>query len=132
MPPLWRAYSQLKMKVRALPTWRNPVGDGAKRTRSIILEYSETVGSPAETLAVVVSGEMREVRRAQLPGQGDTTLEGGNGFLQGLGNFLGIGVGWEAGGLSDAHSDGFGGGEFFAGLLALEQTVDPHGEDGDA
>jgi hypothetical protein len=33
VPPLWRAYSQLKMKVRALPTCRNPVGDGAKRTR---------------------------------------------------------------------------------------------------
>jgi hypothetical protein len=33
VPPLWRAYSQLKMKVRALPTWRKPVGDGAKRTR---------------------------------------------------------------------------------------------------
>jgi hypothetical protein len=25
----------LKMKVRALPTWRNPVGDGAKRTRMV-------------------------------------------------------------------------------------------------
>src|ERR1700723_634939 len=33
VPPLWRAYNQLKMKVRALPTCRNPVGDGAKRTR---------------------------------------------------------------------------------------------------
>src|SRR6267378_5642054 len=33
VPPLWRAYSQLKMKVRALPTWRKPVGEGANRTR---------------------------------------------------------------------------------------------------
>ena len=33
VPPLWRAKSQLKMKVRALPTWRKPVGEGAKRTR---------------------------------------------------------------------------------------------------
>ena len=32
VPPLWRAYSQLKMNVRALPMCRNPVGDGAKRT----------------------------------------------------------------------------------------------------
>src|SRR5271167_2855072 len=28
------------MKVRALPTCRNPVGDGANRTRSITFEYS--------------------------------------------------------------------------------------------
>ena len=35
VPPLWRAYSQLKMKVRALPMCRNPVGEGAKRTRSM-------------------------------------------------------------------------------------------------
>ncbi len=26
------------MNVRALPTWRNPVGDGAKRTRGLPLE----------------------------------------------------------------------------------------------
>jgi hypothetical protein len=25
----------LKIKVRALPTWRNPVGEGAKRTRGL-------------------------------------------------------------------------------------------------
>src|SRR5579863_202381 len=35
VPPVRRAYNQLKMKVRALPTWRNPVGDGAKRTRGL-------------------------------------------------------------------------------------------------
>src|SRR5258705_1824441 len=29
------------MKVRALRTWRNPVGDGANRTRSITREYSK-------------------------------------------------------------------------------------------
>jgi hypothetical protein len=28
------------MKVRALPTCRKPVGDGANRTRSMNLEYS--------------------------------------------------------------------------------------------
>src|SRR5579864_2796174 len=37
VPLFRRAYSQLKMKVRALPTWRNPVGDGAKRTRGLKL-----------------------------------------------------------------------------------------------
>ena len=35
VPPVRRAYNQLKMKVRALPTWRKPVGDGAKRTRGL-------------------------------------------------------------------------------------------------
>src|SRR5580658_7237500 len=35
VPPLWRAYSQLKMNVRALPTCRKPVGEGAKRTRGL-------------------------------------------------------------------------------------------------
>ncbi len=32
VPPFRRAYSQLKMKVRALPTCRKPVGEGANRT----------------------------------------------------------------------------------------------------
>src|SRR5437763_16893466 len=35
VPPVRRAYNQLKMKVRALPTWRKPVGEGAKRTRGL-------------------------------------------------------------------------------------------------
>jgi hypothetical protein len=35
VPPYRRAYSQLKMKVLALPMWRNPVGEGAKRTLCI-------------------------------------------------------------------------------------------------
>src|SRR6266567_897265 len=35
VPPFLRAYNQLKMNVRALPTWRNPVGEGAKRTRGL-------------------------------------------------------------------------------------------------
>src|ERR1700729_4152562 len=35
VPPLWRAYNQLKIKVLALPMWRYPVGDGAKRTLSM-------------------------------------------------------------------------------------------------
>src|SRR5260370_32249504 len=39
VPPLWRAYSQLKMNVRALPTCRNPVGEGAKRTRGPIADF---------------------------------------------------------------------------------------------
>jgi hypothetical protein len=36
VPELWRAYNQLKIKVRALPMWRYPVGDGAKRTLSMV------------------------------------------------------------------------------------------------
>jgi hypothetical protein len=35
VPALWRAYSQLKINVLALPMWRYPVGDGAKRTLGI-------------------------------------------------------------------------------------------------
>ena len=38
MPLFRRAYNQLKIKVRALPTWRKPVGDGAKRTRGLLVE----------------------------------------------------------------------------------------------
>src|SRR5258706_1506159 len=35
--PLWCfAKSQLKIAVRAPPTWRWPVGDGAKRTRTVM------------------------------------------------------------------------------------------------
>ena len=33
--PCWRANSQLNNAVRALPTCRCPVGDGAKRTRTV-------------------------------------------------------------------------------------------------
>src|SRR5664279_2267375 len=32
VPPDWRATNQLNSAVRALPTWKYPVGDGAKRT----------------------------------------------------------------------------------------------------
>jgi len=35
VPPFRRAYNQLKIKVRALPTCRKPVGEGAKRTRGL-------------------------------------------------------------------------------------------------
>src|SRR5262245_32083419 len=33
VPPVWRAESQLNSAALALPTWRRPVGAGAKRTR---------------------------------------------------------------------------------------------------
>src|SRR6202158_93952 len=38
VPPFRRAYNQLRMKVRALPTCRNPVGEGAKRTLGLPCE----------------------------------------------------------------------------------------------
>src|SRR6266571_6707749 len=43
--PSWRrANSQLKRNVRAVPTWRNPVGDGAIRTRTdIVAAYGSCV-----------------------------------------------------------------------------------------
>src|SRR5271154_3303001 len=44
-PPLCRAYSQLKMKVRALPMCRKPVGEGAKRTRVM---KSQDTGATAD------------------------------------------------------------------------------------
>src|SRR5262249_40555407 len=49
-PPWWRAKSQLKSAVRAPPTWRCPVGLGAKRTRtgsgSDAITLDSTRGSP--------------------------------------------------------------------------------------
>jgi ribosomal protein L32E len=37
-PAFLRAKSQLKRAVRAPPTWRYPVGLGAKRTRTVMEE----------------------------------------------------------------------------------------------
>jgi hypothetical protein len=34
VPPWWRAKRKLYNAVRAPPTWRLPVGEGAKRTRT--------------------------------------------------------------------------------------------------
>src|SRR6185295_686391 len=44
-PPNLRAYSQLKSAVRAPPTWRYPVGDGAKRRRGAVVGPELDVGS---------------------------------------------------------------------------------------
>jgi len=38
VPPVWRAKSQLKSAVRAPPMWRCPVGEGAKRTRIVMMD----------------------------------------------------------------------------------------------
>jgi hypothetical protein len=57
VPPLWRAYSQLKIKVRALPTWRNPVGEGAKRTRG----FNEDVDSSGKGFGLNLMVWMRAV-----------------------------------------------------------------------
>src|SRR5437660_12734835 len=40
VPAFRRAYNQLKMKVRALPTCKKPVGEGAKRTLGPELDKS--------------------------------------------------------------------------------------------
>src|SRR5208283_3322319 len=56
VPPLRRAYSQLKIKVRALPTCKKPVGDGANRTRSITSEY---IGSGRQALGARRPAEPR-------------------------------------------------------------------------
>jgi hypothetical protein len=60
VPPLWRAYSQLKMKVRALPTCRNPVGDGAKRTRGF--ENDVDSGMVVQSLMVWAREKYRQAR----------------------------------------------------------------------
>src|ERR1700683_3244790 len=54
VPPCWRANSQLKSEVRALPTCNSPVGDGAKRTlgalmarRSLVVDDGDRSGRAA-------------------------------------------------------------------------------------
>ena len=42
-----RAWSQLKMKVLALPMWRQPVGEGAKRTRTMNFSMVACLARPA-------------------------------------------------------------------------------------
>src|SRR5215467_6319492 len=47
LPPWWRAKSQLDSAVRALPICRNPVGEGAKRTTTVIaLRWPPSYPSP--------------------------------------------------------------------------------------
>jgi hypothetical protein len=58
VPPFRRAYNQLNMKVRALPTWRKPVGEGAKRTRRFPLE-EELGESDMVELSMVRGGKRR-------------------------------------------------------------------------
>src|SRR5690242_19274271 len=46
LPPWWRAKSQLKRAVRAPPIWRKPVGEGAKRTVTLMAaRFSTSAGS---------------------------------------------------------------------------------------
>jgi len=46
------------MKVRALPTWRKPVGDGAKRTRG-----ENDVDSGIDGKSLMVGGKKSIVKR---------------------------------------------------------------------
>src|SRR4051812_47689672 len=55
-PPRRRASSQLNSAVRAPPTWRYPVGDGAKRTRII---WSLSVLGPGITNDQAHGGQAR-------------------------------------------------------------------------
>src|SRR5450631_3738422 len=63
------------MKVRALPTCRKPVGDGANRTRSITSEYSEIavlpLAAPGKTRAYPRLSP-RETRQAAAPRKSNT------------------------------------------------------------
>src|SRR5262245_22028381 len=49
-PPCWRANSQLKSAVRALPTCNCPVGDGAKRTRTLAADDTLSMVSGVQKL----------------------------------------------------------------------------------
>src|SRR2546423_1489464 len=71
VPPWCFANSQLKIAVRAPPTWRCPVGDGAKRTRTVIgLEFigsslarSEEHTSELQSLAYLVCRLLLEKKK---------------------------------------------------------------------
>src|SRR5450631_322691 len=66
------------MKVRALPTCRKPVGDGANRTRSITSEYSEIAVLPLAAPGKTREDEglprlsPRETRQAAAPRKSNT------------------------------------------------------------
>ena len=51
-PPLFLAYSQLKRAVRAPPTWRLPVGEGANLTRISLDDVAEVGVVGVSTAAV--------------------------------------------------------------------------------
>src|SRR5262249_14176686 len=50
VPPVCRAYSQLKRAVRAPPICKKPVGLGAKRTRVFIVDLATITIDAAQTL----------------------------------------------------------------------------------
>ena len=46
VPPAPRTKSQLNSAARALPTWKYPVGDGAKRARGAVVSVMPVGGAP--------------------------------------------------------------------------------------
>ncbi len=46
VPPCWRTKSQLYSAARALPTWKYPVGDGAKRAAGSGVGHTVRLGIP--------------------------------------------------------------------------------------
>src|SRR6266496_4117429 len=70
VPAFRRAYNQLKMNVRALPTWRNPVGEGAKRTLALPCEgefKDSGIGSDrVRRIAVVAPGKCPGTKNCQI------------------------------------------------------------------
>src|SRR5664280_2261614 len=78
VPPDWRATSQLNSAVRALPTWKYPVGDGAKRTlgaspgtpRLLVFDDGDgsrgaAVGRLADLVAQLLAGML--VQQVEVP-----------------------------------------------------------------
>src|SRR5438045_4085245 len=66
-PLLWRANAHEYSAVRAPPTWRNPVGLGAKRVRTwLVTVWSERSWRPGGKAGIVVA--MSSVQPNSMPG----------------------------------------------------------------
>src|SRR5664280_3196473 len=99
VPPDWRATSQLNSAVRALPTWKYPVGDGAKRTRVaseatpglLVLDERDgargaPVGSLAHGFGELGTGVL--VQSVEEPGIADLEDLGGDAHADGVARAL--------------------------------------------
>ena len=60
VPPVWRAYAQLNRAVRTIPTWGLPVGEGQKRTRTLL---SDTINHRIRQSANTIDGHRDFVAR---------------------------------------------------------------------
>src|ERR1700744_6303323 len=73
LPPVRLAYSQLKRAVRAFPTCKRPVGEGAKRTRTVPLSISHDHNLLTHGKSVIIKTRAPAPLRKMLP---PATLQG--------------------------------------------------------